>query len=189
MQAEVALAQLDPIGQHVVVLADLIGELADIIKFLLIAVLLQATGFVDDSVNERSDAVDEGYLRPLLEVETFAVFNPETPKRQFLTPLLKQIVRDILSHMPTVHVVEQPEREQQQYDGYHHGAHHDVKLDCRLFILVGTRLQLTILTGGLLKVEIKVTVIVALRLVVDSRISHTQLFADGGHQVRGLMDQ
>ena len=91
--------------------------------------------------------------------------------------------------MLTVHVVEQPQREQQQHDGYHHSAHHDVQLYGGLLILTGSRLQLTVLTGGLLKVEILVAVIVALGLVVDGGKGHAQLLTDGGHKVGGLMDE
>ena len=47
---------------------------------------------------------------------------------------------------------------------------------------------MAILTSGLLKVEIEVAVIVALGLIVDGGIGHTELFADRGHQIRGLVD-
>ena len=75
--------------------------------------------------------------------------------------------------MLPVHVIEQPEREQQQDDGNHNGTHHEVELDCRLLILTGTRLQLAVLTGSLLQVEVEVAVIVALGFIVYGRISHT----------------
>ena len=59
MQAQVALTQLDPVGQHVVVFANLVGELTDIVQFLLVAAILQTTGFVNDSVDEGGDTIDE----------------------------------------------------------------------------------------------------------------------------------
>ena len=59
MQAQVTLTQLDPVGQHVVVFANLVGELTDIVQFLLVAAILQTTGFVNDSVDEGGDTIDE----------------------------------------------------------------------------------------------------------------------------------
>ena len=75
--------------------------------------------------------------------------------------------------MLPVHVIEQPEREQQQDDGNHNGAQHQVQLLGGLLILVGTRLKLTVLTGSLLQVEVEVAVIVTLGLIVYGRIGHT----------------
>ena len=90
--------------------------------------------------------------------------------------------------MAAIHVVEEPQGEQQQHDGDDNGSQHDVKLDGRLLILTGTSLQLTVLTGGLLQVEVEVTIVVALHLVVDSCISHAELFTDRGHKVGRLVD-
>ena len=109
MQAEVALTQLDPVGEHLVIVIDLIGKLADIFEPFLATLPLQTVGFVDDTVDEGRDAADERNLRPLFEVQTLSVLHTQALHSQFLTPLLKQIVGNILTGMFAVHVVEQPQ--------------------------------------------------------------------------------
>ena len=189
MQAEVSLTQLNPVSEHIVIGIDLVGEFTHVVEPFLPALTLQTAGLVDDAVDKRCDAVDERDLRPLFQVQPLGVLHAQPLYRQLLTLLFKQVVGEILSGVFAVHVVEQPQREQQQHDGYHHRTHHDIQLYGRLLILTGSRLQLTVLTGGLLKVEIQVTVIVALLLVVDGGKGHAQLLTDRGHQVGGLVDE
>ena len=59
MQTQVTLTQLNPIGQHFVVFTNLVGELTDIVQFLLIAAIFQTTGFMNDSVDEGGDTIDQ----------------------------------------------------------------------------------------------------------------------------------
>ena len=59
MQAEVSLAQLDPVGEHIVIGIDLVGEFTDVFEPLLTPLALQTAGLVDDTVDERRNAVDE----------------------------------------------------------------------------------------------------------------------------------
>ena len=189
MQAEVTLTQLDPIGEDIVIGIDLFGKLTDVFEPFLAVIALQTTGLMDDAVDERCDTADKGDFRPLLQIQTLGVLDAQSLYGKFLTTLLKQIVGDVLTGVLAVHMVEEPQREQKQHDGYHNGNHHQVQLPGRLVVLVGARLQLTVLTGGLLKVEIQVTVVIALRLIVDGGIGHAQLLTDGGHQVGGLIDE
>ena len=74
--------------------------------------------------------------------------------------------------MLSVHVVEEPEREEQQQNGGNDGCNHQIELYGGLLILAGSCFELTILTCGLLQVEIEIAVIVALRLVVHRGIGH-----------------
>ena len=85
-------------------------------------------------------------------------------------------------------MIEEPEGEEQQDDGHHHTAEHQVELTGGLLVLTGTRLQLTILTGSLLKIQVQITVIVALGFIVNSRIGHAELFTDTCHQVGSLIN-
>ena len=140
MQAEVALTQLDPIGEHLVIVVDLVGEFADIFQPFLATLPLQTTGLVDDTIDEGGDAADERYLRPLFKIQSLSILHTQSLHSQFLTPLFKQIVGDILTSVLTVHVIKQPQREQQQYNGDDHCDHHQVQLYGGLIILAGTSL-------------------------------------------------
>ena len=60
MQAEFSLSELDPVGQHVVVVIDLVGELTDVVHRLggiLSLRLVQVVHLVDDTVDKRRDGV------------------------------------------------------------------------------------------------------------------------------------
>ena len=59
MQAEVSLTQLDPVGKHIVIGIDLVGEFTDVFEPFLTPLALQTAGLVDDTVDERRNAVDE----------------------------------------------------------------------------------------------------------------------------------
>ena len=59
VQTEVSLTQLDPVGQHIVISIDLVGEFTHIVEPFLPTLTLQTAGLVDDAVDERCDAVDE----------------------------------------------------------------------------------------------------------------------------------
>ena len=52
----------------------------------------------------------------------------------------------------------------------------------------GSGFQFTVLTGLFLQIYVDITVVVAMLLIVDGRIGHTELFADAGDQVGGLVD-
>ena len=184
MQAEISLTQLYPVGEHLVVVVDLVGQFTDVIP--LGAVMFNS---INDAVDEGRDAVDERDLRPLFEAEPLAVLHPQTLYGQLFALLFEEVVGDILTAFAAVHVVEEPEREKQQDDGDDDGNKHEVQLHGGLLILAGTGLELTVLTGGLLQVEVEIAVVVALLLVVDGGIGHAELFANGRHEVGSLIDE
>ena len=150
--------------------------------------LLGGVDFVEDAVDEGGDAVDERDLGPLLEVATLTALHAQQLGSQFLAFLFEEVVIRVLLTVFPVHVAEEPEREEQQQNGCNDGGNHQVELYGRLLILTGTCFELTILTGGLLQVEIEVAVIVALGLIVHRGIGHRELLADRGHQVGRLID-
>ena len=193
MQAEVSLTQLYPVGEHLVVVVDLVSQLADIVHRLLTPYsffpFLLLSYFMYDPVDKGRDAVDERDLRPLFEAEPLAVLHPQALYGQLFALLFEEVVGDVLTAFAAIHVVEEPEREEQQDDGDDDGNQHKVQLPGGLLILAGTGLKLTVLTGGLLQVEVEVAVVVALRLVIDGSIGHAELFADGSHEVRRLIDE
>ena len=87
-----------------------------------------------------------------------------------------------------IQLIEKPEEEKQQDNGAKDGPRHEVQLMDSIVQDTCTRLQLTVLTGLFLKVDIDITVIIAVGLIIDCRISHTELFADTGYQVGSLID-
>ena len=85
-------------------------------------------------------------------------------------------------------MVEKPKREEQQDDSDHHSPKHPVELYDTALILIGTGLKRTVLTSICHQVDVDITVLIALLLVVDGRISDAELFADTGHKIRRLID-
>ena len=193
MKAEVSLTQLYPVGEHLVVVIDLVGQLADVVHRLLTPYSFSPSRllayFMYDAVDEGRDAVDERDLRPLFEAEAFAVLHPQALYGQLFALLFEEVVGDVLTALAAVHVVEEPEREEQQDDGDDDGTQHEVQLPGGLLILYGAGLKLTVLPGSLLEVEVEVAVVVALLLVVDGGIGHTELFTDRRHEVGSLIDE
>ena len=194
LQTQFALAQLNPVGQHLVVVFYLVRQFTDILdagvlRFLGHIALVHALHLVDDTVDKRGDGIHQRDLRTLLQTAALAVLQPQQSCRKFLALLFQQVVGHIHLLVLLVHVVEEPQEEQQQDDGHHHSRQHEVQLVGGLLILTGTGFQLTVLTGGLLQVEIQVAVIVALLFVVDGGIGHTELLTDTRHQIGGLIDR
>ena len=157
METQVALTQLNPIGQHIVVFVDLVREFTDIVEFLLTPLAshqVLVIRLVDDAVDKWRDAIDEGDLGTLLQTESLAILHPEPLYSQLLVPLFEEVVGDVLTPFAAIHVVEEPEQEREQADGDDDGAQHDVQLHRGLLVLTRTGLQLTVLAGGFLQVEI-----------------------------------
>ena len=59
LQVEFPLAQLDPVGEYLVVVVDLVGEFADIRQVLLLLRLSEMARGIEHTVDEGGDGVDE----------------------------------------------------------------------------------------------------------------------------------
>ena len=143
---------------------------------------------MENAIDERRNAIDKRHFSPLFEVSALTVLYAQFHSSYLLCFLFEKIIANLGLRLFLVEVVKEPYREAEQDDGCHHGNEHKVQLGECALVLAGTGFQLTVLTGKLLKVEIEVTVVVALGFVVDGGIGHTKLFADGGHEVGGLID-
>ena len=119
---------------------------------------------------------------------SFVTLYTQTSLSNFLILLFQDIVELIVFFMLSIHAIEEPQQEYQQQNGDHNSQNHPVELGGLFIKDTGTSFQLAVLTGLLLQINIDIAVIVALLLVVDSRISHRQLFTDTRHQVRSLVD-
>ena len=143
---------------------------------------------MNHTVDERRDITYQRHLGTLFEILALVILNLQQLCSQQFAFLLILIVGVFGLRLFLVKVIEQPQREKQQHDGHHYGNQHQVELALLLIILVGTRLELTVLTGGLLQVEIHVAVSIALLFIIDGCIGHTELFANRGNQIGSLID-
>ena len=84
-------------------------------------------------------------------------------------------------------MVEEPHEEEQQHNGSDDGCQQAVELGDAVLVLAGAGFELAILTGVGHQVDVDVAVLIAAQLVVNGRVGHTELFADGGHEVRSLV--
>ena len=101
MQAELALAHLNPFGEQGVVFVNLVGELKDIVVSLL-AKLRRLVGarhkhshLVDDTVDERSDTVDERHLRTVFKILTCIVGSAHLAHQPFLVDFLDTLLGEL----------------------------------------------------------------------------------------------
>ena len=179
--------------QHVVLLVDLVSQFTDIFYFsflLLISQIVESADGMDNAVNKGHRGIDKRHLGTLLQVATLVSLNVKTRQCQILTALLQQFIEFItrLVFLSLVQVVKKPEHENEQHNGHQDNKHHDVLLRLCLAIHISTSLQLTVLTGLLLQVEIYITVLVTGCLVVKSSIRHRKLFPNAGHKVGRLIN-
>ena len=86
------------------------------------------------------------------------------------------------------HTVEEVEYQDDYHDHEDHGSDHHVELDGVLVEQGGTGLQLPVLSGLLLEVEVDIAVIVALLLVIECRIDQAESLPDGSHQIGSRLD-
>ena len=93
----------------------------------------------------------------------------------------KQIRHRVRLDFLTSHSVEDIEQEDHQDNHGNDGDDHGIELQSILIEQGGTCLQLSVLSRLLLQVEIDVTIVVALLLVIESRINHTKALMDGSH--------
>ena len=124
MQTEFALAQLDPVGEHIVVVVDLISELANVSGIGL----LGRFHLVEDAIDERGDAIDKREFGTLLEVATLATLHTQFHGGYLLGFLFEEIVAHLSLRLLLVQVVEEPERETEQDDGCHDSNQHQIEL-------------------------------------------------------------
>ena len=144
--------------------------------------------FMEDTVDKRQDAHSQRHLGALFQLATLVFLHAQSGLCHLFVLLLQQIVERMVFFLFLIQLVEKPEEEEQQDNSAKDGPRHEVQLMDGIVQDTCTRLQLPILTGLLLQVDIDITVIVAVGLVIDCRISHTELFADTGYQVGSLID-
>ena len=214
METEFTLSQLYPLREDGIVLDDMVGEFRHILVSLLSCRRILVMGIepmylMQHTVDERSDVVDKRYLCPLLEVEALVVLFMKCahgfPFHDFLILFIelfhirlivalplgkgqKEVIERIILRPLPPHVGEEEHQSHCRRHQHEDSNNHHVELADRSLQLFGSRLKITVLACLFLFVEIEVAVGVALLLVVESSIDHTQLLTDGSHEVGGLLD-
>ena len=181
MQAQSALAQLYPIGEKGIVVVYLVDELENVgIAFLLnvgwfIGALHKHAHLIDDTVDEGSDTIDERHLGTILKTLTgiglgvhlahlallvdflYALLRLLTVALLPLLPLSQRkkerfefVIMPILARQMT----KEPQQEEQKDDGGYYHKNHHIESGGGGFQLCCARLEVAVLTGVLLKVEI-----------------------------------
>ena len=209
VERELSLSHLYPLRKQGVELVDFVGQFGHVVVLRLALlrvafVLHQSVHLIGDAVDERTDAVDEMNLCPLLHVPATVGLQVESGQGYLLVHLfvflllklqglavalvplherLQQVVGREPALAATAHETEGIEQCADDDNHQHHSREHDVQRLRGAVHLSGAGLDETVLARLLLQVEIDVAVVVALLFVVNGRIGERQLFADGSHEV------
>ena len=143
---------------------------------------------MQNTVDERKNAHGERNLGALFQLAALVALYAQPGLSHLLVLLLQQVIKLVVLLLFPVEMVEEPQEEEQQDDGAKDCPYHERQLVHGMVQQTGARLEFAVLAGLLLQVDIDVAVVVAIGFVVDSRISHAELFADTGNQVGSLND-
>ena len=94
-------------SKYVVVIVDLVSQLADVVH----TVVCRSRNGMPDPVDEGSDGVHQRYFGPLLQIQTFVVFQAQTTHGHLIAPLFQQIFHRGILFLLLVEMVEEPQRE------------------------------------------------------------------------------
>ena len=108
MEAQFALAQLYPICKHIVIIINLIYQLADIGHSLFALIIVETTNLVQHTVYKRRDVTDKRNLGSLLQISALIILNLQQLGSKFLALLLVEIIRLFGLRLLLVKIVEQP---------------------------------------------------------------------------------
>ena len=123
MEAELTLAQLDPVGEHIVVGVDLIGKFAHVG-----GIARGRLYFVEDAIDEGGNAVDERHFGTLFEIAALAALHAQLEGLQLFALLFEEVVDGFGLRVLLIEVVEEPQGEAEHDDGCHDGPEHEVEL-------------------------------------------------------------
>ena len=90
MQAQLALSQLNPSCQQVVLLIDVVGKFTDIIQLAVVPGIM--VNGIKNAVNKWCNTHDERNLSTLFQVTAFVVADAQASFSHFLVLLFQKIV-------------------------------------------------------------------------------------------------
>ena len=143
MKIQLALTQLNPLRQHIVLFIDLIGQFSDVIQTFLRVGGINSSETADlmtDTVYERQNTHNHRYLGTLVEMATLGFLNTQPAHLKVFGFLLQKIDQLMIVLAATIEIVEQPQQEHQQHNGPDNGNEHPVELFGSDVVLCGTGL-------------------------------------------------
>ena len=108
MQTQFALAQLYPIRKHIVIIINLIYQLANIGQTLFALIIVETANLVQHTVDKRRDVTDKRYLGSLFKITALIILYLQQLGCKFLALLLVEIIRFFGLRLLLVQIVEQP---------------------------------------------------------------------------------
>ena len=117
LEVQLTLTQLYPLCEDIIIIVDLVGELTDIGKTLLFAVVvegIQTADLMEDAVNEGRDAIDERELGALLQMAALIVFETQLAGSHIVLTLFNLVFElAVTAFLTLVQTVEEPQQEHQ----------------------------------------------------------------------------
>ena len=102
MQPQVTLTELNPLGEHGIILIDFLGKFSNVCvsflsELLILGMIRQSVDFVQHPVNQWCDTIDKGHLCPLLQIDSLAVLHPSLRDLLLLKRLLILLIQQLVS--------------------------------------------------------------------------------------------
>ena len=88
----------------------------------------------------------------------------------------------------STHAVEYIEQKNDKQDDHDDCRNHQVELQGILIEQGSTSFQLPVLPTLFLQIKVYITIVITLRLVIESRIHQAESLSDGSHEIRSLLD-
>ena len=108
MQVQFSLTKLYPLCQQLVLLVDVIGQLADILDMILLVLAIQVFHFVEDAVDKGQDTHRLRHLGALFEMATLILRHTQAGLGHLVVLLFQQIVQAVIFLALLVQSVEEP---------------------------------------------------------------------------------
>ena len=113
MQRQLALPQLYPLRQQLVLLVNLFSEFTDVFYTFWGIMPIEVLHLMQDTVDEGHDAHGQRHLGTLLQVATLVLLHTQTGLSHLLVLLFQLVVERAVLFLLLVQVVKEPQQEQQ----------------------------------------------------------------------------
>ena len=101
-----------PLSKNIIVIVDLVCKFTDIGETLLFAgsiKIIQTTDFMNDTIDERCDTIDERDLGTLFEMASFIVFQAQFAGRHIILTLFQFVFKlTIAAFLFLVQTIKEP---------------------------------------------------------------------------------
>ena len=114
MKIQLALTQLNPLRQHIVLFVNLVGQFTDVIQTILTVSSIgtsQTAHLVADAVDERENAHNHRHLGTLVKMAALGFLDTQPTHLQVFSFLLQQVDQLVVVLAAAIEVVEEPQQE------------------------------------------------------------------------------